>query len=461
MHWSAETDDDGKGGLDGQVWKVRFAADRNGKWSYRTESPHPQLNGRTGSFQVTDPPANAPEFHRKGRIEYVGARCLKFREGGYWLKFGADEPENLLGTAFGLNDWEAKKQEIDYLAARRINSVYVMTHTLEGDANDVWPWVGATPEEAKRNHQRFDAAKLEKWRELFEHAQAKGIVIQLVLEDDSGWTGHDHARHYREIIARFGYLAGGMWESLVRAPGGFADGERVWNELAATRTFMESLPFHEMHPANHVVVEGLAALAAPDGRDWAARLSRTGGSAEAPPTAVSAKLFATRAQPVPLRLAALPAGADLAYVYEIVDLPRHGKLSGNGADRVYAPRPGFSGKDRFSWRVRLGAQVSNIATVEITCNATGVNAPAKAHDQTVVVQADKWQSFILRYTDPDGPRPYQVRVVTPPSHGSIEGLDNDLIYTPAPDFRGEDGLVWTVSDGQARPNRAKVTLRVK
>jgi hypothetical protein len=32
-------DGDGKGGLDGQVWKVRFAADRNGGWTYRLPKP--------------------------------------------------------------------------------------------------------------------------------------------------------------------------------------------------------------------------------------------------------------------------------------------------------------------------------------------------------------------------------------------------------------------------------------
>jgi hypothetical protein len=36
--------------------------------------------------------------------------------------------------------------------------------------------------------------------------QSKGVVPYLVLEDDSAWKGYDHARYYREIIARFGDL---------------------------------------------------------------------------------------------------------------------------------------------------------------------------------------------------------------------------------------------------------------
>jgi len=38
--------------------------------------------------------------------------------------------------------------------------------------------------------------------------QQRGMVVYLVLEDDSAWTGYDHARYYREIVARFGYLPG-------------------------------------------------------------------------------------------------------------------------------------------------------------------------------------------------------------------------------------------------------------
>ncbi|MEK7408784.1 MAG: DUF5060 domain-containing protein [Acidobacteriota bacterium] len=617
-------DGDGSGGLDGRIWKVRFAADRNGAWTYRTESSHPALAGRSGAFRVTDPPPNAAEFYRKGRLEHVGERYLKLREGGYWIKFGADEPENILGKAFGLNDWEAKKREIDYLASKNINSVYVMTHNLEGDENDVWPWLGATPQEAKASQDRFDVARLDKWREFFEYIQSKGIVIHLVLEDDSAWAGYDHARYYREMVARFGhlpalcfnfneehnenyslgdaiaymkllgeldpyhhpraihnvnqplneyvdsphvestsiqtpprrprslnqiavdwmeaclargrrplvvsfdearpaedrrswwsvYLGGGIWESLARVPGGFAEQERVWRELATTRVFMETLPFHQMHPANHVVGGGEAfclakpgevyalylpqggsvevrltpgnqyrvewfdprntggnpwtpapsvaggrqTLAAPDNQDWALRLTRIQGDSGGAPTAMSAKLWSQRDQAVPIRLAVLPPGEAL---YEVVAPPRNGNLAGTGADRIYTPKPGFTGGDSFQWRAKVGSTSSNVATVSIMCNAKGVNSPPKARDQVVAVEAGRSRSFILRYEDPDGPGPYQIRIVTPPKHGTAEGLDNDVIYAPSPGFKGEDSLEWVVGDGKDRSNRAKVRLIVK
>jgi len=85
----------------------------------------------------------------------------------------------------------------------------MMTHNIGGDDNDVWPWLGRTPAEAKANagpDARFDVGRLEEWRELFEHMQTRGVVPYLVLEDDSAWRQYDHARYYREMIARFGYL---------------------------------------------------------------------------------------------------------------------------------------------------------------------------------------------------------------------------------------------------------------
>lgn len=609
-------DGNGAGGLDGHVWKVRFSADRNGVWRYQTRSASAKLNNRKGSFKVTDPPPGAPEFYRSGRLEYVGQRYLKFREGGYWIKFGADEPENLLGRPFG--DWDAKKRQMDYLASRGINCIYVMANTVDGDGKDVWPWVGRTQEEAKQNDGRFDLAKLDRWRDFFEYVQASGIVIHLVLEDDSAWSGYDHARYYREIVARFGYLpalyfnfceeynerysldealgylkilaetdpynhpraihnvrvpldpyidspyvdltsiqtdpkssaalnqlatdwwstclarkrrplvvsfdearpaedrrswwsaylAGGMWETYIPVPKGYAAAEPAWRYLAATRRFMEKLPVERMLPANHLLRSGNAvclaepgaiyalylpqggtvdmALAegnqyqaqwynprgpaanpwipaairsnarftAPDSQDWALLIRKVSGHAGPAPSAVSARLHSMRGQPIKIFLPAF--GAEKAG-YAIISPPRHGTLSGTGAERVYTPDPNFTGRDEFRWR----AGASNVATISIIANASGSNAPPHAQDQSITVVSGRPQSYILSYTDEDGRGPYDIRIVTQPKHGRISGLGNDLTYTPGPAFTGTDTMRWRVSDGQAWSNIATVTISVE
>lgn len=44
---------DGSGASDGKVWKVRFAADELGTWSWRSQSTATQLDGASGRFGVT------------------------------------------------------------------------------------------------------------------------------------------------------------------------------------------------------------------------------------------------------------------------------------------------------------------------------------------------------------------------------------------------------------------------
>ncbi len=207
-------DGNGQGGLDGNVWKVRFSADETGDWKFKTSSDNRALNGQAGTFSVTPTPDAAQGFWKWGRLESVGTaqngiHYLKFHDGPYWLKAGCDDPENFLGGYENYNSVAKRKAAIDYLADRGINSCYIMTHNIDGDDKDVWPWHGQTQKEAKLtggSNARFDIAKLEQWRDVFEHMQTRGVVTYLILEDDSAWKGYDHRRYYREIIARFGYL---------------------------------------------------------------------------------------------------------------------------------------------------------------------------------------------------------------------------------------------------------------
>ncbi|MBI2931918.1 MAG: DUF5060 domain-containing protein [Planctomycetes bacterium] len=209
-------DGDGNGGLNGNVWVVRFSADEVGTWSFVTNSAEPLLDGTTGTFTVVAPSSGAPDFYQWGRLEAVGTaantiRYLKFRDGPYWLKAGCDDPENFLGDSSTYDTVAKRKAAVDYLSARGVNSMYMMTDNIGGDNQDVWPWLGSTSAEAQANagaDARFDVAKLDEWRDVFEHMQTKGVVTYLVLEDDAAWSSYDHPRYYRELIARFGYLPG-------------------------------------------------------------------------------------------------------------------------------------------------------------------------------------------------------------------------------------------------------------
>ncbi|MCP5119629.1 MAG: hypothetical protein GY953_53195, partial [bacterium] len=143
--------------------------------------------------------------------------------------------------------------------------------------------------------------------------------------------------------------------------------------------------------------------------------------------------------------------------YEIVTPPGHGTIAGAGPDRTYTPNRGFTGEDRFRWR----AGSSNTATVTIAANATGINKPARASNQTIRTRPGEPVTFILRYSDVDGPGPYRVQIRKGPANGSATGLDNDITYTPNAGFRGRDTFEWIVRDGSSRSNLATATILVQ
>jgi len=203
-------DGDGTGGMDGSIWKVRFSPSENGAWTFSSSSSQSLLDNYRGSFTVVSPAPSADDFTKWGRLEYVGKHYLKFADGPYWIKSGADEPEDFLGPGV-MGSWSAKRSAIDYLAQKGINSIYIMLHNLGGDGRNVSPWAVFTGKGSGTDSDHFDLDKLDDWDALFDHIQKKGIVLHLVFEDDSAWTGFNRQLYYREMIARFGHYNGLYW----------------------------------------------------------------------------------------------------------------------------------------------------------------------------------------------------------------------------------------------------------
>lgn len=204
-------DGDGHGGRDGDRFRVRFSADEIGRWEVRTRSSERAFDGALAWFDVVPPDDDAPQFARWGRLVHPGVaqRYPKFVDGPDWLKAGFDVAESFLGGFEHSATEEQRLRIIDHLADKGVNSIQVVLHNIGSDDAEVWPWLGSTPDRAKLNAMgdvRFDVPRLAEWRRLFEYMQRRGIVAHLVLEDDSAWTGYDHARYYREIVARFGDL---------------------------------------------------------------------------------------------------------------------------------------------------------------------------------------------------------------------------------------------------------------
>lgn len=254
----------------GNIWRVHFTPDKSGKWTYGVSfragkqiavslsedagESAGYCNGMNGEIMIGERDKEAPGILKWGRLEYAGEAYLKFRDGPYWIKGGTDSPENFLSYAefdntgpgkFGIHRFEAHEKDwnpgdpiwdgekgtglgkgiigaINYLASRRVNSIYFLSLNIGGDGQDVWPYSGEVmPAGSPENDNlHFDISKLRQWEMVFSHAQRKGLNLHFVLDEgeknnkqelDRGELGIERKLYYREMIARFAHHNALLW----------------------------------------------------------------------------------------------------------------------------------------------------------------------------------------------------------------------------------------------------------
>lgn len=236
----------------GCVWRAHFVPDEEGQWDYIAEfqtAPGLALadgkkpgtpvafDGAAGAFDVQSDPADVPGFIGKGMLRNMGRRYPQFSETGeYFIKGGCDSPENLLSFADfdgtlpthrlephvadwreGDPVWRGDKGKgligaLNYLASKKMNSVYFITMNVGGDGKDVWPWISDS------ERFRFDCSKLGQWEIVFSHMDRLGMALHLVGQEqendqllDKGKLGPERRLYYRELIARFGHHRALFW----------------------------------------------------------------------------------------------------------------------------------------------------------------------------------------------------------------------------------------------------------
>jgi VCBS repeat-containing protein len=155
-------------------------------------------------------------------------------------------------------------------------------------------------------------------------------------------------------------------------------------------------------------------------------------------------------------------------VFSITRAPLHGMLGTflAGSDTtqlVYTPDANYNGGDDFEFEISDGRNRSARGTV--TINVTPVNDPPVA--TAVVVTTDEDQSVVITLTgsDPDGDA-LTFAIASAPTSGtldsivSVDGTTATIVYTPNPNYNGNDGFTFTVSDGIATSDTATVTIDV-
>jgi hypothetical protein len=113
-YFAADGDAAETGSESGNVWKVVFRPDEIGEWGYEVSfrtgeniAVNPDVSageptafdGQKGKILVKNSLASLPDLRAKGRLVTTDGRYLKFTSSNeYFLKGGADSPENWLAT---------------------------------------------------------------------------------------------------------------------------------------------------------------------------------------------------------------------------------------------------------------------------------------------------------------------------------------------------------------------------
>lgn len=241
----------------GNVWLCHFSPSLLGVWRWKATfitgenvsitndgTTASYFDGATGVFNVSASDKEGSDLRRMGRLEYVGEPYLRFAGNRqFFLKSGVASPENILaykdfdhGTTLNSTGWKtwAKHERdflpgdptwgsgkgtgligaINYLSDIGINALAIQTLTLLGKDERIYPFVSHGLE----SFLSYDVSKLAQWEVVFEHANNKGIHLQIVTQDQEndqllnrGSLGVDRAVYYRELVARFGHHLALTW----------------------------------------------------------------------------------------------------------------------------------------------------------------------------------------------------------------------------------------------------------
>ena len=245
----------------GNKWRVHFAPDAIGVWQYEVyfrKGPNiavandPKagesagfMDGRKGNFEIIASDKSGRDFRAKGRLQCVESGYLQFAETKeYFIKVGADAPENLLAYAdfdgdfktdgrkdhfvktwephvkdwkSGDPNWQNGKGKgligaLNYLAGKGMNAFSFIPMNVAGDDENVYPYISYD------QYDRMDVSKLAQWEILFEHADHLGLFLHFKTSEvenqgllDGGDLGPMRKLYYRELIARFSHHLALNW----------------------------------------------------------------------------------------------------------------------------------------------------------------------------------------------------------------------------------------------------------
>ena len=243
----------------GIKWRAHLSPGKTGKWSYRVSfvkgrqvavsaalgAPVAGCDGKSGAFAIEPTDKTGRDLRSKGRLQYVGKHHLRFAGNGeYFLKCGADAPENFLAyrdfdgpfKSDGHKDnliktwqphvkdwrkgdptWKKGKGKgiigaVNYLASEGLNAFSFLPMNIAGDDRNVFPYTSYN----EREH--LDCSRMDQWAIVFEHGTKMGMYLHFKTQEtenelllDKGDLGPHRKLYYRELIARFAHNLALNW----------------------------------------------------------------------------------------------------------------------------------------------------------------------------------------------------------------------------------------------------------
>jgi hypothetical protein len=183
------------------------------------------------------------------------------------------------------------------------------------------------------------------------------------------------------------------------------------------------------------------------------------------PSADSQSVSLDMNEAIEIRLKASDPDDD-SLIFTIIDSPQHGSV--NNLDPAsglltYVPVNGYSGNDRFTFKVSDGQEESFLA--EVAIRVLESDSGPRMENMQVTVQEDTNIVITLSASDEDSSS-LTFQIVSPPLYGTlgeIKPYDESsahVTYSPSANFNGTDSFAAKASDTRYESETATITITV-
>lgn len=143
---------------------------------------------------------------------------------------------------------------------------------------------------------------------------------------------------------------------------------------------------------------------------------------------------------------------------ERVDDAYHGQVRIVNGQVQYTPNYGFSGKDGFWYGVRSPDFKLKWAYVEVTVNSAVESIPLKVVADIATIEVN--QSLTVDLLTNDTGTGLSLAYVDDPANGTVSIRNNTLIYTPSPDYIGNESFWYQILDSVGQSAWANINITV-